>query len=123
MADKSKYYYQARGFSIYYFANAAFNIVRDSHSYIRGIEYMLGDMRTLALMRPFQKFTNLHNFLSDLIREIVEEDVGQLDEGEPRLLVQFLSTYDVPFASIDVVDEDKFYDFTSGCAFALPEHA
>jgi len=115
MADKSKYYYEARGFSVYYFANAAFNIVRDSHLYIRGIEEMLGDMRTLALMRPFHKFTNLHNFLSDLIREIVEGDVGQLDESEPRLLVQFLSTYDVPFSSADDMDEEKFYDFTSGC--------
>ena len=44
-------YYEARGFSVYYLANAVFNIVTHSSDYLRGIEEILGDMRTLTLMR------------------------------------------------------------------------
>ncbi|GAA4106894.1 HNH endonuclease [Aminobacter aganoensis] len=113
MADKRKFYYEARGFSVYYFANAVFNIVNESGSYLRGIEDVLGDAQTMMLMRPFHRFTNLHHFLEAIIRQIVEEEVERLDEDKPRFLRKFLSTYRVPFSPNDLEDEDSFYDFTA----------
>lgn len=113
MTDKTRFYYEARSFSVYYIANAAWNVVRNSQSYLRGIEDLLGDMQALTLMRPFHRFTNLHHFLSGIIREIVEEEVGELDFQEPRLLGQFLSVYAVAHTATDLEDEERFYDFTS----------
>jgi hypothetical protein len=113
MVDKRKYYYEARGFSVYYFANAVFNIVKDTQAYIRGIEEILGDTQSLMLMRPFHKFSNLHHFLEAIIRQIVQEEVGDLGHQPARLLRDFLKTYDVPFTGAHLQDEDSFYEFTS----------
>ena len=52
MERKKSNYYEARGFSIYYFANAVFNIVSSPGAYLRGIEDILGDMKAEFLMRP-----------------------------------------------------------------------
>jgi 5-methylcytosine-specific restriction endonuclease McrA len=113
MAKNLKFYYEARSFSVYYFANAVFNIVKDPGSYLRGIEDILGDMQSEMLMRPFHRFSNLHHFLDAIIRQIVEEEVAHLDEEPPRFLQRFMNTYGVPFAPKDVEDEDAFYEFTS----------
>ena len=53
--SKEAYYYEARGFSTYYLCNAVFNVVHDSFSYMRGIEEILGDMKTEFFMRPFKR--------------------------------------------------------------------
>lgn len=113
MADKRKYYYEARGFSVYYFANAIHNIVRDSQSYIRGIEDILGDMQTLTLMRSFHRFTNLHHFSEAVIRQIIEEEADQLDEKPAYFLREFLRAFAVPFGSDDLSDQDSFFRYTS----------
>lgn len=113
MADKSKFYYEAKSFSVYYFANAAWNVVSNSMSYMRGIEDLLGDMQTLTLMRPFHRYTNLHHFLAGIVREIVEEEAGALGLEEPRLLKQFLAVYAVPVTAADLEDEERFHDFTA----------
>ncbi len=113
MADKSKHYYEARGFSVYYFANAVFNVVKDAGAYLRGIEEILGDMQVLNLMRPFHKFTNLHHFLVAIIHEIIEEEMERRDEHDPRFLIAFLQTYKVPFNAKNLSDEDDFYTFVS----------
>ena len=113
MADKSKQYYEARGFSIYYFANVVFNVVKDAGAYLRGIEEILGDMQVLNLMRPFHKFTNLHHFLQAIIRQIIHEEMERWDEHEPLFLIAFLETYKVPFSAENLADEDAFYTFVS----------
>ncbi|WP_421927176.1 HNH endonuclease [Neoaquamicrobium sediminum] len=113
MADKSSHYYEARGFSIYYFANAVFNVVKDAGAYLRGIEEILGDMQVLNLMRPFHKFTNLHYFLEAIVREIIEEEMERRDENDPRFLIAFLQTYKIPFAAKNLADEEGFYTFVS----------
>lgn len=113
MSEKPKDYYEARGFSIYYFANAVFNVVNDSFAYLRGIDDILGDMRVLNLMRPFHKFTNLHYFLGAIIRDVIEEEMERRDESTPRFLMAFLRTYNVPFDAKNLVDEDGFYSFAS----------
>ncbi len=115
MSDKQRKYYEARGFSVYYFANAVFNIVANAGSYLRGLEEILGDLQTEVLMRPFHRFTNLHHFLDAIVREIVEEEVGQLEDEQPRFLRQFLLTVRVPFAAHHLKDEESFYEFTSEC--------
>ncbi|SIT57201.1 conserved hypothetical protein [Mesorhizobium prunaredense] len=113
MADKRRFYYEARSFSIYYFANAVFNIVTDAGTYLRGIEDILGDMQALTLMRPFHRYTNLHHFLDGILRELLEEEVERLDEEPPRFLTKFMQTYSVPFSQTDIVDEETFYDFAA----------
>lgn len=113
MADKRKYYYEARGFSVYYFANAIHNIIRDSQSYIRGIEDILGDMQTLNLMRSFHRFTNLHHFSEVIIRMIIEEEADHLDEKPAHFLREFLRASAVPFGPDDLSDQDSFFTYTS----------
>jgi hypothetical protein len=113
MVDKRKFYYEARSFSVYYFANAVFNIVRDAGSYLRGIEDILGDMQALTLMRPFHRYTNLHHFLDRVVREILEEEVGSLDEEPPRFLIKFMQTYNVAYSLNDIADEEAFFNFAA----------
>lgn len=113
MTEKPKDYYEARGFSTYYFANAVFNVVNDSINYLRGIDDILGDMRVLNLMRPFHKFSNLHYFLGAIIRDFIEEEMERRDESTPRFLMAFLQTYDVPYDATNLADEDAFYSFAS----------
>ena len=113
MAEKPRHYYEARSFSIYYFANAVFNVVKDAGAYLRGIEEIFGDMQVLNLMRPFHRFTNLHYFLEAILREIIEEEMGHRDENDLRFLIAFLQAYEVPYDAKDLVDEDSFYTFAS----------
>ncbi|MDE3799573.1 HNH endonuclease [Sinorhizobium meliloti] len=113
MADKRKFYYEARSFSIYYFANAVFNIVNDAGTYLRGIEDILGDMQALMLMRPFHRHTNLHHFLDGVVRELLEEEVERLDEEQPRFLVKFMQTYTVTYSQEDISNEEAFFDFSA----------
>lgn len=113
MADKSSHYYEARSFSIYYFANAVFNVIKDAGAFLRGIEEILGDMQVLNLMRSFHKFTNLHYFLEAVIRQIIEEEIERRDEHEPRFLIAFLQTYKVSFTAENLANEDDFYTFVS----------
>jgi hypothetical protein len=111
MGDRQDYYYEARGFSPYYFANAIHNVVRNSGSYIRGIEDILGDQQVLSLMRGFHRFTNLHHFSEAIIREIVEKEAEILDEKPANFLRQFLVTFEVPFDPNDLANQDNFFDF------------
>ncbi|KQZ55154.1 hypothetical protein ASD54_07715 [Rhizobium sp. Root149] len=113
MTDKQRHYYQARGFSTYYFANVAYNVVKNCGSYLQGVEDILGDMQTTVLMRPFHRFTNLHHFLTSVVAEILHEEVEQLGIVKPEFLLEFLKIYDVPHASEHLEDEEAFYEFTS----------
>ena len=67
---------RARGFSVYDLANAVFNIVTQSSDYLRGIEEVLGNIRTLSLMHPFYGCTNLHEFIREISTDILTEEVS-----------------------------------------------
>jgi hypothetical protein len=103
-------YYEARGFSVYYPANAVFNIVSNSGTYMRGIEDILGDMRVLTLMRPFHRYTNLHHFIREISVDIVTEEVDDIDQDH-RFLREFLRIFAVPFPEEALQDEESFWDF------------
>ncbi|WP_417481839.1 HNH endonuclease [Maricaulis sp.] len=109
---RTENYYTARGFSIYYIANAVFNVASTPSNYIRGIEELLGDMRTLTLMRPFAKYTNLHNFIYDISIEILTEEIGQ-EDGELHFIRQFLSVFNVDHSRKSLEDEEEFWHFVS----------
>lgn len=109
---RSENYYEARGFSVYYFANAIYNIVKDSGSYLRGLEDILGDMRTLILMRPFHHYTNLHEFIREIAAAILTEEIQQ-EGGECRFLREFFATYNVNCPSSVLDDEDLFWVWVS----------
>jgi hypothetical protein len=94
MVGKESRYYRARGFSTYYFANAVFNIVRTPMAYMRGIEEILGDARTEWFLQPFKTYTNLHEFVREIISSIILEDLHEPDAGR-QLLKDFLRTYGV----------------------------
>jgi 5-methylcytosine-specific restriction endonuclease McrA len=110
MHRRSDHYYEARGFSVYYLANAVFNLVSNPGAYLRGIEDLLGDMRALTLMRPFHKYTNLHGFIRDVSVDIVTEEIGD-EDGDHRFLKKFLTAYAVPFHDEALLDEESFWDF------------
>jgi hypothetical protein len=105
-------YYVARGFSVYYIANAVFNIVTTPLSYLRGIEQILGDMRTLSLMRPFHRYTNLHDFIRNISTDIVTDEID-LEDGECRFLRKFLRLYSVDCPEAALADAEVFWDFVS----------
>ncbi len=105
-------YYEARGFSVYYLANAVFNVVHSSSDYLRRIEDILGDMRTLTLMRSFHRYTNLHEFIREISTDILTEEVVQEDES-CRYLRKFLTTFNVPFPPDAFDGEENFCQFTS----------
>jgi HNH endonuclease len=105
-------YYVARGFSVYYIANAVFNIVTTPMGYLRGIEEILGDMRTLSLMRPFHRYTNLHDFIRNISTDIVTDEID-LDDGECRFLRKFLRLYSVDCPEAALADAEAFWDFVS----------
>lgn len=109
---RAEHYYEARGFSVYYLANAVFNIVSTPTAYLRGIEDILGDMRTLTLMRPFHRYTNLHGFIRDISSDIVTEEVGR-EECEFRFLRQFCQIYGIMIPDKALLDEESFWDFAS----------
>lgn len=114
MIRKSANYYEARGFSVYYLTNAIFNIVNSPMAFMRGIEDILGDMRVLNLMRPFHKYTNLHNFIRDISTDVLTEEIGP-QNGEVRFLQEFLDIYKVPYPAGALEDEDKFWEFAAEC--------
>jgi hypothetical protein len=88
-------YYRARGFSPYYFANAIFNVVTNSTAYMRGIEEILGDTRTMWFAKPYKTYTNLHEFSRSVIEDVVEEEILQHDE-ELVFLSACPKRYEVP---------------------------
>jgi len=108
-------YYEARGFSVYYLANAVFNVVSNSGAYLRGIEDILGDMRVLTLMRPFDRYTNLHHFIREISVDIVTEEVDTGDT-DYRFLREFLRIFNVQLPEEALRDEDSFWDFANESA-------
>lgn len=109
---RAENYYEARGFSVYYLANAVFNVVKDSGSYLRGIEDILGDMRTMFLMRSFHRYTNLHEFIREISTDILTEEIDQGDE-KCRYIRKFLTSFNVPFTPDILENEDVFWHFVS----------
>lgn len=105
-------YYEARGFSVYYLANAVFNIVRHSSDYLRGIEDILGDARAAYLMRSFHRYTNLHAFIQAIAVDILSEEVEQEDK-RCLYMQEFLTTFNLPFPDDAFESEDNFWRFAS----------
>lgn len=109
---RAENYYDARGFSVYYLANAVFNVVHNSGAYIRGIENILGDMRTLTLVRSFHRYTNLHEFIREIATDVLTDEVEHDDE-KCRYLRQFLTTFNVPFTADALNGVNAFLDFAA----------
>lgn len=105
-------YFRARGFSVYYVANAVFNIVSSPMLYARGIEDILGDMRAERLMNPFQRYSNLHSFIHDIALDVITEEIDS-DIGEGRLIRQFFKIFDVAFDDDVLADEESFWTFAN----------
>lgn len=110
MGAKHANYYEARGFSVYYFANAVFNVASSPILYLRGIEEILGDMKSEFLMQPFNKYTNLHEFIRCVVLEIIVGDVRN-DDNHLRLIKGFLNLYDVECQESNLDCEDAFAEF------------
>ncbi|NSZ00648.1 HNH endonuclease [Agrobacterium tumefaciens] len=103
-------YFEARGFSTYYVANVLFNIVKHPTPFLRGIEEILGDMKTEFLMSPFKKYTNLHEFIRCIWMDILLEapDDGAMNSG---YIKQFLDAFDVVHKEAIFESEDAFLSF------------
>jgi len=106
--DRSKYY-EARGFSIYYFAERIFTIVSDRFSYLIGIEGILGEDAIVFFMQPFKRDTNLHEFIRSIVREIILEDL--VEEEGMLFLSEFLETYHIPIPDDVIGDPDLMNEF------------
>ena len=104
-----KRYYHARGFSTYYFANAIFNIVIHSSSYIRGIEDILGDLKTAWFTAPFKAYTNLHDFSRQIINDILFEGLQDPDK-DLALLRDFIKKYEIPIVIDEYSDDTDALD-------------
>ena len=105
-------YYEARGFSIYYMANVTFNVVNNPISYARRIEDILGDMRTLVLMRSFPRHTNLHVLVREIAMDVLTEEIQHNDDGS-RFLQAFFDHFGVACPSSALEDEDAFWNWAA----------
>lgn len=105
-------YFKARGFSVYYVANAVFNIVSTPMLYARGIEDILGDMRAESLMKPFQRYSNLQSFIHDIALDVITEEIDS-DIEETVLIRRFLEIFNVAFDDEALRDEETFWTFTN----------
>lgn len=105
-------YFKARGFSVYYVANAVFNIVSSPMLYARGIEDILGDMRAENLMKPFQRYSNLHSFIHDIALDVVTDEIDS-DIEEAVLIRRFFEIFDVTFDDNALADEESFWTFAN----------
>ena len=111
--NERKRYYQSRGFSTYYFANAVFNVVRSPMAYMRGIEEILGDLGTAWFTKPFKSYTNLHEFARSVISEILFDDIYDPD-GDLAFFDEFVKSYGVPIALAEYIeDRDALFDAIS----------
>lgn len=105
-------YFRARGFSVYYVANAVFNIASSPMLYARGIEEILGDMRTESLMKPFQRYSNLHSFVHDIALDVITEEIGS-NITETVLIRRFFEIFAVDFDDKVFDDEEDFWMFAN----------
>ena len=105
-------YYEARGFSVYYLANAVFNIVSNPSAYLRSLEDLLGDMRTLSLMRPFDRYTNLHEFIRTISTDIVTDELDK-EDGHYPYFKKFCAIYGVETPEGATDDVDAFWTFAA----------
>ena len=110
MKDKPTDYYRARGFGVYYIANGVYNIVASPFHYLRGIDEILGDMKTEFLMKPFKKYTNLHEFIRCVASDLIMDDIERAD-GDIHFLREFLRIYEVEISTKSLEDEDAFAEF------------
>jgi hypothetical protein len=110
MESRGFNYYEARGFGVYYLANIIFNVVSGPQPYLNRIEEILGDAATEFFMRPFKKYTNLHEFIRCVVHDVITEGVRDVNE-EGDFLREFLKVYNVECAASIIDDEDAFADF------------
>ncbi|KQO12182.1 hypothetical protein ASF09_19160 [Sphingomonas sp. Leaf242] len=80
--------------------------------YARGIEDILGDMRAESLMRPFQRYTNLHSLIHDIALDVVTDEIDS-DIGEAVLIRRFFEIFDVAFDDDVLADEESFWTFAN----------
>lgn len=102
------FYYEARGFTPYYFAHVVFNLVRTPELYLRGLEDILGDMATSSWCDPYPRYSNLHRFIELVADEILFDT--KADEDGPPLAVSFFKHYRVPLPPGDHDDEDSLLE-------------
>ena len=112
-------YFRSRGFSVYYVANAVFNVVSSPMLYARGIEGILGDMRAERLMKPFQRYSNLHLFIHDIALDVITEEIGN-DIRDGRLIRKFFEIFDVAFDNDVLADEESFWTFANESERSYP---
>ncbi len=105
-------YFRARGFSVYYVANAVFNITSSPMLYARRIEDILGDMSAESLMKPFQRHSNLHSFIYDIALDVITEEIDN-NITETVLIRRFFEIFSVDFDDKVFDDEENFWTFAN----------
>jgi len=85
-----RHLFQARFHETYYFANIVRNILADPQSYMRRLDDFYGDDKFLNFIDPFPRFSSLHMFIEEVVREILhddnmnEDDLMERQESEKR---------------------------------------
>lgn len=106
---KPEDYYRRAGFSPYFYAHIVFNLVRSRFAFLRNFEDMFGDMATSSWCNPFPKFTNLHQFVGQVVDSIFFEDPTG-DGRDDHSLRDFCAHYRIDTSGIDWENEDQLYD-------------
>ena len=84
-------YYEARGFSPYYFAHVIFNVVKTPGAFARNLEGFMGDLAAGAWCEPFPRFSNLHRFIEEITDDLIFEPAEE--ENGPAYFVRFCRHY------------------------------
>lgn len=100
------HYYQASGFSPYYFAHVIYNITSMPGPFIRNLEEILGDTRAEGLCNPFPRHSNLHAFIEDVIEDLFFES----NADSPPVLYDFLVYAGLTTTILDKHDINELAD-------------
>ena len=101
-------YYEARGFTPYYFAHTIFNIVKRPMSFLRNLEDILGDMATSKWCDSFPRYSNLHRFIEYIADDLLFEPDDEAP-GETWVFA-FLKHYGITAPAVDADDDDAMSD-------------
>jgi hypothetical protein len=100
---KKSGYFEALGLTPYWFAHVIANVVAEPRAYLRNLHDILSeDGRATELCNAFPRWSNLHQFISDIFESIIHEPT---DDGRATLR-KFLELIKAPEDWFADIDED-----------------
>lgn len=90
-------------YSTYYFANVVSNVLRDPFPYLRNLEGFCGDLNTQYFLKPFPRWSALHQFITFISEDLFFEEDLQGEDAYSKTgtlwMEHALNHHGIPFQS------------------------